>query len=175
MMKIVKVTVTGLSPLIMNRFPLEPVEALKNKPPQEQAEIAAYREPATQELYVPGLNLQRCLIAGAAYSKGKGRGSLQKEAAACLLVAPEYVLLGTKNFVVDSRAVVVPATKGRVVRHRPRINDWKLTFTLEFDDALISEKQLRRIVDDAGVRVGLLDFRPERRGPFGRFRVDDWK
>jgi len=34
---------------------------------------------------------------------------------------------------------------------------------------------LRHIVDDAGSRVGLLDFRPERKGPFGRFIVIEWK
>jgi len=31
------------------------------------------------------------------------------------------------------------------------------------------------VVDDAGVRVGLLDFRPERKGSFGRFMVVEWK
>jgi len=30
-------------------------------------------------------------------------------------------------------------------------------------------------VDSAGKRVGLGDFRPARKGPFGKFRVDEWK
>jgi len=29
-------------------------------------------------------------------------------------------------------------------------------------------------VDDTGQRVGLLDFRPEKKGPFGRFVVTRW-
>ena len=37
------------------------------------------------------------------------------------------------------------------------------------------DKGLKAIVDDAGDRVGLLDFRPERKGPFGRFMVTAWK
>ena len=72
-------------------------------------------------------------------------------------------------------AVVMPATKGRIVRYRPRLNQWKVSFDIEFDNTLITETQLRRVVDDAGSRVGLLDFRPERKGPFGRFIVIDWK
>jgi hypothetical protein len=33
----------------------------------------------------------------------------------------------------------------------------------------------RRLVDDAGRKVGLGDFRPWRRGPFGRFTVVRWE
>lgn len=170
----VLITIKGLSPLLMHRFPLTPIEAIEKQTPEQQAEHAAYRDP-NGALFVPGVNLQRSLIAAAAYSKGKGRASLQKQAAACLLVREERCGLGTKKFEVDSRPVVIAATKGRIVRHRPRLDNWELTFNLEFDPTLLSEKELRNIVDDAGSRVGLLDFRPERKGPFGRFMVTEWK
>lgn len=169
----VHVTIEGLSALLMHRFPMEPVEALEKKSKEEQAEVAAYRTPEG-ELYVPGVAIQRALIGGATYSKGKGRSSLQKVASACLLVSPEYVGLGVKEFAIDARAVVVPATKGRVVRYRPRLDDWRCMFTLEFDDALMTAQQVRTIVNDTGARVGLLDFRPEKKGPFGRFQVVHW-
>ena len=99
---------------------------------------------------------------------------MSKPAAACLLVTPEYVDLGMTQYVIDSRAVVVPVTKGRIVRHRPRIDEWKVTFNLEWDDTLLSNDELRKIVDNTGARVGLLDFRPEKKGPFGRFIVTKW-
>jgi hypothetical protein len=169
----VTVTIEGQTALLMHRFPMEPIEALEKKPPAEQAEFAAYRAPSGA-LYIPGINVQRALVSGATYSKGKGRGSLQKAAAACLLVTPEALDLGTPDYVVDSRPVVVPATKGRVLRHRPRLDTWRATFIIEFDDALLSPTNVRRIVDDTGTRVGLLEFRPEKRGPFGRFIVTRW-
>jgi hypothetical protein len=153
---------------------MEPIEHIEKRTPEEQAEIAAYRDAATQLLYVPGIALQRCLVRGAAYSKGKGRSSLQKSAAACLLIAEEKLSLGTQDFVVDARPVVIAATKGRIIRYRPRIDAWKVSFSLEFDPALLKESECRRIVDDSGTRVGLLDFRPERNGPFGRFVVVNW-
>ena len=170
----VKVEVKGVTALLMHRFPIEPIEAIEKKTPQEQAEIAAYRTPEGG-LYVPAVCIQRALISAAAFSKGKGRASLQRNAAACLMIEPEWVDLGVKTFAVDSRAVVVPATKGRVVRHRPRIDAWALAFSVDFDDSLLRETELRRIVDDAGQRVGLLDFRPEKRGMFGRFMVTTWE
>lgn len=39
----------------------------------------------------------------------------------------------------------------------------------------MATKSASRIVDDCGTRVGLLDFRPERKGPFGRFVVTKWE
>jgi hypothetical protein len=161
----------------MHVYPMVPIEnpPIEKRSVEEQAEIAAYRDPETKNLYVPGTNLQRSLVAAAGYSKGKGRATLQKQTAACVFIHPERISLGVKKYEIDSRPVVVPATRGRVIRHRPRLDEWELRFTIEYDESLLTEKQMRQIVDDAGSRVGLLDFRPAKKGPFGRFVVISWK
>lgn len=173
-MKKIELKIKGISPLLMHSFPMVPIEALEKKSKEEQAEIAAYRTPENQ-LYIPGVNFGRSLIASATYSKGKGRASLQKSVAACVLVSPEWLILNPQKFSIDARPVVIPATKGRVMRYRPRFDEWKIDCEIEFDETLITETQLRKVVDDAGSRVGLLDFRPEKKGPFGRFIVTHWK
>lgn len=166
-------TIEGISPLLMHAYPLVPIEALDKKTVEEQAELACYRDPDGM-LYVPGVNIQRALIAGATFSKGKGRASLQKPVAACTIVSPERVILAPQAYAIDTRPVVIPSTRGRVLRHRPRFEQWSLTFNIEFDPDLVTIVQLRRVLDDAGQRVGLLDFRPECKGPFGRFHVTSW-
>lgn len=173
-LKTIWITIQGASPLLMHRFPLEPVEAIEKKTPEEQAEVSAYRTPEG-ELYLPGIALQRALIDGAAYSKGKGRASLQKPVAACVSVSPEYLLLGVTDYAIDARSVVVPATRGRIVRFRPRLDKWEVTFDLEYDDGLLKVTEVRRVVDDTGQRVGVLDFRPAKKGPFGKFMVTKWE
>lgn len=174
-----QVTIKGLTALLMHRFPSEPIKALEKKSGAEQAEYAAYRIPdgakGKGELYIPGIAIQRALVAGAAFSKGKGRASLQKQAAACISISPEYVGLGVKDYAIDARPVVVPATRGRVMRYRPRLDEWQVSFEITFDETLIKESELRCIVDDTGSRVGLLEFRPARKGMFGRFMVTEWK
>lgn len=174
MIKKVKVTIKGDTPLLMHSFPMESIEAIEKKTKEEQAEIAAYRDPDTKMLYIPSIAIQRAMIGAAAYSKGKGRASLQKIAAACLMVFPERVSLGVKEYSIDSRPVVVPATRGRIIRHRPRLDEWEVTFEIEYDDSLLTEKQVRTILNDMGTRVGLLDFRPEKKGYFGRSTVIHW-
>ena len=59
--------------------------------------------------------------------------------------------------------------------HRPRFDEWRVSFTLEVDETLFSEALVRELLDIAGKRIGLGDFRPERKGPFGRFRTDAWR
>ena len=171
---VVNVTIKGTSALLMHRHPLVDVEGLEKKSAADQAEHSAYRDSATGVLHIPGTCIWRSMVNAAAYSKGKGRATLQKTAAACLSVTPEIVTLGVKDYVIDSRMVVIPATKGHVVRHRPRLDEWGCSFVLSYDDILLKETEARRILDDAGLRVGILDFRPERKGPFGRFMVTSW-
>ena len=168
-------TVKGISPLLMHAYPLIPQEAPDKKSPEEQAEFGAYRDPDTGDLYIPSAAIQRALVSGATYCKGKGRATLQKPVAACVLVSPERCSLGVKTFKVDSRGVVIPATRGRIVRHRPRLDDWSVSFDIEFDDTLLTEAEMRRVMDETISRVGFLDFRPEKKGPFGRSMVVKWE
>jgi hypothetical protein len=152
-----------------------PVANMEKLTVKEQAEYAAYRDPNTHGLYIPGVAIQRALVSAAAFSKGKARSSLVKHAAACFLVTPERIPLKKNEYIIDSRPVVIPATKGCILRHRPRLDEWEIEFTLEWDPALLDETQVRKIVDDMGSRVGLLDFRPEKKGPFGRSTVIRWE
>jgi len=169
----VKVTIKGVTPLMMHRYPMETITALEKKPPEEQASIAAHKK-ASGELFIPGVAIQRALVNAAVFSKGKGRASLQKTAAACMMVTPEEAGLGTDQYIVDSRPVVMPSTKGRVVRHRPKLEKWKCAFEIEWDEELLNEEQVRKIVEDMGKRVGLLEFSPRCKGPYGRSEVVGW-
>lgn len=172
--RVITVEVKGISPLLMHRYPLVPVIAIEKKTSEEQAEIAAYRVPETKELFIPGNAVQRMLANAGLFSKGKGRASLKKIIAASVLVFPERALLGVNKYEIDIRPVVNPTTKGRVLRHRPRLNEWAIRFDIHYDPDLLTEIQLRKIVDDGGSLVGLLDYRPDKMGPFGRFMVTSW-
>jgi len=174
-MKKVNVEIKGKTPLIMHKYPMVAIDGIEKMPMQEQAEYAAYRDEKTEMLCIPSANIQRMLVAGAVYVKGKGRASLQKQAAACMFITPDTVSLGVKDYGIDSRRVVIPATKGAVIRHRPRLNKWSCSFSLIYDEVLLSEKDARAIVDNGLDRVGMLDFRPEKKGPFGRAMVTKWE
>jgi len=174
MTKKIEVELKGITPLLMHRYPLEPVEGFNKMTREEQAEIGAYRDSKTKELFIPGGNIQRALVAGATYVKGKGRASLQKQTAACLFIEPERVYLGTNEYTVDSRRAVNPTTKGAIIANRPRLDRWSCKFFISYDEVLLSEKNIRDIVENTVSKVGFLSFRPEKKGPYGRSMIVKW-
>jgi hypothetical protein len=172
-MALVDVVITGKSELLMHRFPLDPVAGIDKLTKEEQCEIAAYRDPEGK-LYFPGSNLQRALMQGGAYTK-KGRSNLSKIVSASVFVSPEYLITTPQEYHIDSRSVVIKATQGRIVRHRPALPiGWAIKCQIEYDETLLSAAELRKIVDDTGRLVGIGDYRPATKGPFGRFDVTSW-
>lgn len=182
----IDVTIKGITPLLMNRFTEESEVALSSgvRPsitggrgtPREQAEKKAYAD-GDGNLYIPGPNIFSCIVmAGAFHKAGRVKVTTQKSSLipAGLAVRELICPLGTKVWECDSRSVVIPTTGGRVMCHRPRLDEWHTSFTLEVDESLFSEKFVRLLMDDAGKKVGLGDYRPQRKGPFGRFVVSSW-
>jgi len=175
MESLIQVTIEGIQPLLMHRFPIEGTpKGYEKWTAGDQAEFAAYRNPATSELQMQSEAIRQAMISAAKWSKGKGRASLKTEVAACVFVRPDWLGLGVTAFVIDSRSVVNPTTKGRIVHHRPRFDEWALAFTIAYDPLLLKADDLRVVLTDAGSRVGIGDFRVEKSGYFGRFRIVEW-
>jgi len=172
MYKKIEVELTGTSPLLMNRLSLESLQkksrkVMKNYDPVEDAEYAAYKT-EDGDLYLPMEAVFSMMIYAAGAHK-IGRRSMKSYLAGGVRVEPEQILLEPNEYEVDLRAVVIQ--RARVVRARPKIRNWKAAFTLIYDDDILTPEPLREILDDAGKRVGLLDFRPQRNGWFGTFSV----
>jgi len=191
----IEVEITGNTPLLMNRFTdanevavtsgTRPSAVGHRGTPREQAEATAYIDDKGF-LYIPQQNLFACIInAGKFHKVGKSKVTTMKSslvpAGIAMLDALVLDLLspktkkGLKAFEVDSRRVVIPATGGAVMRHRARIDEWCLKFSIEVDLELFSPDFVRTLVDDAGKKIGLGDYRPERKGPFGKFKVTSWE
>lgn len=183
----IKIEISGISPLLMNRFTEENevkvssgISAVSNAgkgTPREEATKKAYIDKKGY-LYIPAQNIYAAIIAAGKFHKaGKNKITTTKSSLVPAGIFIEDVIcpLGTKEFEVDSRSVVIPATGGRIMAYRPRLDEWKTSFTLDVDRSMFDEKITRLLVDDAGSKCGLCDFRPAKRGPFGRFKVTGWK
>lgn len=58
-----------------------------------------------------------------------------------------------------------------IVRARPLITDWATTVEFEYDDEVIAPDLIAPIVHASGKYPGVGDYRPAKKGPFGRFKV----
>ena len=72
---------------------------------------------------------------------------------------------------VDCRSVVV--SRSRLMRYRPRFNSWALEVDVIYDEAQIDRDVILTSAKNAGQFCGLGDFRPNKKGPFGRYAVEE--
>lgn len=175
----INVTIEGLTPLLVNRFHEAAAEeatsgtrSRKERPgPDEDAESRLYKN--GNGPFFPAENIRQSMI-GAASRHKIGRRAATTDMAAAVYLSP-FELPLTGDWHTDSRAIVIPATKGRILRHRPMFDQWAIDFQIQIDNDLVSESLVRNILEDAGKLVGVGDFRPARKGPYGRFSVTSWK
>jgi hypothetical protein len=142
--------------------------------PQEEARASLYMLPDKSSIAFPSLNILRAAITASTAWK-INKKSIVPFMAGSVSVDDELVSFRTLEFEVDTRRAVVQ--KAGILRSRAKLPvGWKLKFELNVDDDAPAE--LARILPDifaeAGRRVGIGDFRPERRGPFGKFEVKEF-
>lgn len=150
--------------------------------PRDEADKCVYRLPQSRQLAVPGTAIARLIReAGGAHKIKGSRKSVKFIVPAAVVVTDDLCplfLLDRKtpivDFEVDSRTVVIPATKGRVLRHRARFNEWALRVSLRVNEKILDDKLVRQLLADGGEQIGIGDFRPERGGPFGTFGLVAW-
>lgn len=183
------ITIEGTTPLICNRFTDEAAEGASNGTrassagqdrgtPQDICAAKLYLGLAGKPM-IPQPNLMRCLVEGGRFTKvGKAQLTTAKSTQlySCVDIAgAEIPIKNKQDWKVDTRAVRIPSTGGRILAHRPMFDDWALSFEVDLDEEIIGEKIFRKVVDDAGKRIGLGDFRPACKGPYGKFVVTKWQ
>lgn len=181
-------TIEGLTPLLQHRWTEDAEKEgktrsvnIESRTPREEAARFAYID-KDAGFYIPGAAFARLLReAGTAHKQRGSRKSLKYVIPAAVLLTDDAVPLTNgdgktriADFEVDSRPVVIPATKGRIMRHRPRFDCWSATLNMEVDESVLDEEIVHQLLTEGGARIGVGDFRPEKGGPFGRFRVVAW-
>ncbi len=188
-MTIVQVTIKGTTPLLQNRFNEHAEQAgstravlVSRGTPRQEAEKVCYLNKDGIHWF-PGPALGRLMREAGGNHKLKGsRKSARFVVPAAVLVLDDAVLLRNaetkafiKDFEVDSRPVVIPATKGRIMRHRPRHDSWSATFNVRINEQILPIDFVQTLLTEGGQQIGIGDFRPEKGGPFGTFNVMEWK
>jgi hypothetical protein len=125
--------------------------------------------------YLPGPNVKAALVGAAKIQK---LGSAFKRAVLVLddRCPLEYsgprtpeALFADSRF-VDARSVVVGTS--RLMRYRPKFSGWTAKVQIMFSPEMIEEADIIRAAENAGLFVGVGDYRPEKGGSFGRFAVE---
>ena len=177
-MKKIEVEIEGVTPLLMNSPKAmleesnESVQKTKKRNHKDDAEKVAYRM-KNGNLYVPSEAVKGCLINASSYKKA-GKYALKPLIAGGVRIEPREIDLGTDKYELDIRTVVIQ--RSRVPKARPRLEKWSIKFDIVYNQDLIANPEIiKQCLEEAGQRVGILDFRPQHNGSFGMFTLKEWK
>lgn len=174
----VKARIEGVTPLLMNRFRDSQIEGKSKKKGEEKEqaiEDKLYLD-ATGKPYVPAVYIQRALIdAGKKLQvRGQKKATYSKIVGSVVDIEPEALTL-TGKYVPFRISAVNPMTKGRMMVTRPRFDKWSIEFNVFVNDESIGFETMNELLVLAGRSTGIGDWRPEKKGKFGKFVVTHFK
>lgn len=185
-MKIFDVEIRGITPLLIHRFGEQdeqkgsdrPISAVRDLPREEATKHAYITSEGTY--YFSAFAIPAAMGTTGSNHKATGtRKTLRFVVPSAVRMTTDTVTIlngdgPATHFEVDSRPVTIPATKGRIMRHRPRFDAWGARFHLVINETLLNPSTAHQLLSEAGLQIGIGDFRPEKRGPFGTFNVTRW-
>ena len=179
-LEIYRFRVEGVSSLLMH----SPKAMMEGRPtgattrripaPEEEAEKGAYRD-SNGFLYLPSAAFKASLMHG---SGGRRIGTTAARtvlAGAVFTTEPNTYLIdpesgaGLRKYRVHVARVVVQ--RSSILRAHPEIEPWACVLELEVDLDFTNPRQVEELLNIAGRISGVGDYRPERRGPHGRYRA----
>jgi hypothetical protein len=146
---------------------------------EQVAEARVYRDPLGA-LYVPVMAVGRALIeAGKSFQDPANKRATLTKAFAGSIFLPDYEGFTLTrdgdpivDYEVDTRRAVNKTTRGAILVSRPRVEaPWELAVEFAVDPDLLLPDTVARALAIAGKRIGLLAFRPEKLGNFGKFKL----
>lgn len=191
----VRCTITGISPLLLNAMSeqqllqmyggIKPPKTAARPQPREAADSRVYRLPSGDPC-VPTRMMYAALVGAGQFVRLDGKRQIST---AAKTVLPSMLVLASGG----DLPLLVPGTdkpapwevdvqQGRnpnggeaVCIIRPRFDAWQVQFEIDVDQSVMPLNMAIDLVTKAGKVMGLGDFRPQRRGTFGRFAVTEWK
>lgn len=178
----VKLRIAGTSPMIQHAWDEKAKEMMRAKHggkktktreirnPEEEGKAAAYRTKKSK--YGIALTALKSSIIGAAHKDlGIEKTLVRKSLFICCDDPNNVIEMKCSEPVIQEDNVRVGQGSADL-RYRPYFYEWSVVVTFEIDAELLKVDDLVALVDRAGFGVGIGDWRPEKGGEFGRFKVD---
>lgn len=190
---LVRVELTGVSPLMFNKMTDEATEQLTTKGRSSMRSPTSGgltpRDEAAKRLHlnhegvpvVPMIMVHSALVAAGKFHRW---GKKQLTTAASTIVPAFLTILDTEAVIqsegeweVDSRPAHNQNAAGyvAVISHRPRFFYWTIEFDMEIEEKDGDPRLVRDLLDTAGKKIGLGSYRVSQGGPYGKYVVTRWE
>lgn len=178
--KKISVMVQGISPLIVHAWSAKAIKMMEDRQQKRAATAKAAKNPEEE--------FQGCF-----YKDEQGRYCFPARAFKAAMVAATTSIEDKKFPKTKIRQVVFvegdllpivhenepdmrtdPVRLGGTtadIRYRPEFKAWKIRLDISYNAAAVSSEQLINLINLAGFAVGVGEWRPEKNGSNGRFKV----
>jgi len=168
-MRKINVEVSGISPLLINKFVHEPsTRKKKTYVPEEEAEKKVYRN-NDGKCFVPTKNFKAAMTKAGSDFTMSGRKKYKEYIKSGIFFESEEAMLEPSEYIIHEEPVNIQGAM--VLSWRPKFVDWKATFAMMITDDMLDKNVVKEILEAAGAYKGVGSYRPE----YGRFKVDKFE
>ena len=180
----IKLRIVGKSPLIQNRFSDKSRREMADRAAQKVRHKRAPKDPAAEFEaaieYLPGSGNRKYAIKAAAFKKAAisacryVEGIPMSYAKGAFHVLGDFIELkvkGKPKMREDSVRIGNFGNKKADLRYRPMFERLECELPIEYNASAITAQQIAHILNVAGFAIGVGEWRPEKEGAFGLFRV----
>lgn len=163
---VIDVTVTGIRPLLQNKYTEEETNIKKGKVYEDKDETdKRILKDKNGNICQPAEHFESSMIKSAVDYKFSGHKTYKELFKAGVFVDP--LMPVHKNPKYETYKTLVKIGAARVPRCRPMFNDWEVDFTITIRDDRIEPLVVKQILQNAGKYYGVGDRRPR----YGLFDV----
>jgi hypothetical protein len=179
--KLMKITIEGTSPLIQHKWSEKALRQMREKGEGKKTKTREPRNPEKE-------------ARDATYFTADGKHGLPLLAVKSALIGAAHKDIGIEKTLVrkglfikgNDQTMIIPmkCDKPKVredcvtvgmgsadLRYRPQFDRWSADLHIEYDADLLQPQDIVNLIDRAGFGVGIGEWRPEKGGEMGRFRV----
>lgn len=181
----IQVPIIGTTPLIVHRFSekakRQMLDAMQGKrtpkiakDPEAEYEGAFYRLKADSGYGVPSVAFKQSMV-GATRLFGKDVSMVLVRQT--IFVHGEIGEDGQPLVKIEGEPrmredVVTVGRGGHDLRYRPEFPEWRAGVSITYVKSAFTRDSVLTLLDAAGLGVGICEWRPEKNGDFGQFRID---
>jgi hypothetical protein len=178
------VPIVGTAPLIVHKFSekakkqmLDAMQGRKSpkqpKDPEAEYQAAFYR---TKDGYgFPAVAFKAATVSAARfYGKDVTMTALRQFLFFKGVLSPAddqplFEIVGEPRMRED---VVTVGMKGTDLRYRPEFPEWSTTLEVTYVKSMLTRESVLSLIDASGLGVGVGEWRPEKKGDFGTYAID---
>lgn len=175
--------IVGSTPLLMHAWSEKALKMLRMTPAERRKQPKVARDPEAEGQAamhrtsdgtpgIPARALKACVINAAHKDIGLEKTLVRKSLFIPTLDESGNLSLTSYSEPVIQEDIVRVSQGGTDLRYRPVFTDWSLTLEVIVDSEALNETDIINLFNRAGFGVGLLEWRPEKGGEYGRFQVD---